>query len=147
MGAIAPDFDMLYFHFIEHGQTHHHRYITHWPVFWLGLIASNFIVCALWMRSALAFLALVFGLGGFLHVVLDSFVGDIWLFAPFLDKPFALFAVSARFKPWWLSFLLHWSFAVEIIICLWAYLLYRRRQVRHPGNLAPVDGTPVVIKP
>jgi len=147
LGALAPDFDMLYLHFVDHGRIHHHRYITHWPIFWLGLIALSSAIYALWRRSAPAFLSLVFGLGGFLHVILDSLVGDILWFAPFLDKPYALFAVSARYKPWWLSFLLHWSFAVEIIICLWACVLYRRRQHRHPGNLTSVDAMPVVIEP
>lgn len=147
LGAVAPDFDMLYFHFVDQGRIHHHRYITHWPIFWLGLIAASAALCALWKRCAPAFLALVFGLGGFLHVVLDSLVGDVWWLAPFLDQPFSLFSVSARYKPWWFSFILHWSFAVELLICLWAYVLYRRRQARIPGKLAPVDGVPAGIKP
>lgn len=146
LGAVAPDFDLLYYHFIDADQTHHHRYFSHWPIFWLGLIALSSIICALWKHSAPVFLALVFSLGGFLHIILDSFVGDIWWFAPFLDKPFALFTVTARFKPWWLSFFLHWSFAAELIICLWAYILCRHHQSQPRGGPEPADGTPVVLR-
>lgn len=126
-GALAPDVDMAYFHLIDHRQTHHHKYITHWPLLWLTLAAVS-VLWFNWIRqSKAAFLALVFCLGGFLHIVLDSFVGDIWWFAPFVDKPYAMFTVPAHFKPWWLSFILHWSFAMELAICIWALVIYRRR--------------------
>jgi inner membrane protein len=34
LGSVFPDIDMLYFHFVDGRQTHHHAYITHWPLFW-----------------------------------------------------------------------------------------------------------------
>lgn len=127
MGALVPDLDMAYFHLIDNRQTHHHRYFSHWPVIWLSLAA----LAALWFgcvrQSKAAVLSLVFCLGGVLHVILDSFVGDIWWFAPVVDQSYAMFTVPARFKPWWLSFVLHWSFAVELAICIWALLVYRGR--------------------
>lgn len=126
-GALAPDFDLAYFFLVDHRHTHHHKYFTHWPMFWLLLL----VIAMLWLRfdgkSRTALLSWVFCLGCTLHVILDSFVGDIWWFAPSVDKPFALFTVQAVFQPWWLNFILHWSFAVEAGICLWAGLLYRRR--------------------
>lgn len=129
IGALAPDFDMAYFHLIDNRQTHHHKYISHWPILWLALT----VVSALWFshakQSRAAALSLVFCLGAVLHVLLDSFVGDIWWFAPFLDQPYAMFTVPARFKPWWLNFILHWSFAVELAICIWALLIYRGRSI------------------
>jgi hypothetical protein len=140
-GAIAPDIDMFYFYFIDHRQTHHHKYITHWPVLWLFLVA----VSILWLRftrdSKAAYLSLVFSMGGVLHLILDSFVGDIWLFAPFINRSYAMFTVPALYHPWWLNFFLHWSFAVELVICVWALVLYRRRSSRgafgtgHPSIL------------
>jgi hypothetical protein len=127
VGALAPDFDMSYFYLVDHRQTHHHRYVTHWPLLWLVLSAAF----ALWLRNVraptAAFLSLVFCLGGVLHLMLDTLVGDIWWFAPFVDRPYALFKVPAVFKPWWLNFLLHWSFAAELAVSTWAMLLYRRR--------------------
>jgi hypothetical protein len=127
IGAVAPDFDMLYFYLVDNRQTHHHRYFAHWPILWFGLT----LLCLLWRRfapaSERAIAVLVFSLGGMLHLLLDTFVGDIWWLAPFVDQPFALFSVPAVFKPWWLNFILHWSFAVELAIWLWAWLMYRRR--------------------
>lgn len=127
IGALAPDIDMSYFYLIDYRQTHHHKYITHWPMLWLLLA----LVSAVWFRLSRnpkpAFMSLVFCLAGVLHILLDSFVGDIWWFAPFVDKPFAMFNVPAVFDHWWLNFLLHWSFSVELFICLWALFIYRRR--------------------
>jgi len=138
LGALAPDFDMVYFHLIDHRQTLHHKYFTHWPIVWLPLAA----ITALWFnrarQSKAAFLSLIFCLGGVLHVMLDSFVGDIWWFAPFVDQSYAMFSVPARFKPWWVSFILHWSFAVEIAICIWALLIYRGRRGRFSDPLSAV---------
>lgn len=126
-GAGAPDLDMFYFHLIDHGKVHHHQYLTHWPILWLGLLLAS----ALWFKckpSRAGVLLQVFALGGVLHLMLDSLVGDIWWLIPFVNEPYSLFTVTARYQPWWLNFLWHWSFAVELAICAWAVLLYRSRK-------------------
>jgi hypothetical protein len=126
-GALVPDLDMFYYYLVDHGKVHHHRYVTHWPIVWIGLSAG----CALWLRFASdkkhALLALMFCFGAVMHMVLDTMVGDIWWFAPFVDKPYALFTVPSLFQPWWLNFILHWSFAVELVLLVWALLVYRKR--------------------
>ncbi|MBV1961605.1 MAG: metal-dependent hydrolase [Immundisolibacteraceae bacterium] len=127
LGALAPDFDMLYFYLIDHQQTHHHKYITHWPLLWLSLI----IISSSWFRfssqSKAASTILIFSLGGLLHLILDTLVGDIWWLSPFINEPYALFTVPALVKPWWLNFIIHWSFAVEVAIFFWAVARYRSR--------------------
>ena len=133
VGALAPDFDMLYFHLIDNRQTHHHKYVSHWPIIWLTLAAASTFWLSVARQSKVAFLSVVFFLGGVLHLVLDSFVGDIWWFAPFIDQSYAMFTVPAMFKPWWLSFILHWSFAVELAICIWALHIHRGRSKRSPA--------------
>jgi hypothetical protein len=125
LGAFAPDFDMAYFHLIDHRQHHHHSYWTHFPIVWLSLL----LVALIWFYSARikssAALAVIFTINGFIHLFLDTIVGDIWWLAPFVDKPFALFTVPALYTPWWLNFLLHWSFALELAIVAWAVYLWR----------------------
>jgi inner membrane protein len=74
----------------------------------------------------MAALAVIFSLNGLLHMVLDTVVGDIWWFAPFVDKPYAFFTVPAVYKPWWLNFILHWSFALELAFVLVAIYVWRR---------------------
>lgn len=125
--AIAPDIDMLYFYLIDHRQTHHHKYFTHWPILlFLMLVTSLF-----WVRnsdkSILPYLYLIFSMAGVLHLLLDSVVGDIWWFAPIYNKPYALITVSAMHNPWWLNFLYHWSFGLELILCLLALLVLKSR--------------------
>jgi inner membrane protein len=123
LGALAPDFDLLYGYLWDHGQTHHHRYWTHWPIVWFAL--SGFWVAGFYMcRARWAWGMALFCACGCLHIVLDTLVGDIWWLAPFQDRPYALFTVPARFSPWWLNFFLHWSFAAELAICAWAATLW-----------------------
>lgn len=125
-GAIAPDLDLLYFFLIDHRQTHHHKYVPHWPLIWLGLL----LLAGLWRRlaadSVAASCALIFAIGGMGHVLLDTLVGDIWWLAPFVDRPFALAQVSAGLQPWWLNFVLHWSFGIELAIVGLAAWVWRR---------------------
>ena len=122
-GAIAPDLDMLYFYFIDNGQTHHHKYFSHWPILWIGLLCVSVLAVAQGKRKGLPFLTLIFSVAGLLHMLLDSVVGDIWWLAPIVDQPYALFTVPARFHPWWLNFVLHWSFLIELLIVAWAVIL------------------------
>jgi hypothetical protein len=141
VGAIVPDFDLAYFYLIDHLQTHHHKYITHWPLLWASLVILFSLSLSLCKQSKMLFLALIFSLGGMLHIVLDGFVGDVWLFAPFIDKPYSMFTVTARFQPWWLNYFLHISFVMELTITVLAVVLYRIRsnenvQMPHKGEMA-----------
>ncbi|MFP5390627.1 MAG: metal-dependent hydrolase [Gammaproteobacteria bacterium] len=126
LGSLAPDVDMLYFYLIDHRQTHHHKYLTHWPVVWLTLL-----VCALGWRlarrhSRAATASVLFAACALVHLLMDTIVGDIWWLAPLTDNPFSFFTVQARFTPWWLNFVLHWSFALELGLLAWALARYRR---------------------
>jgi inner membrane protein len=125
LGAVAPDFDLAYFYLFDERQHHHHTYFTHFPIGWLALIAG----AACWFRLAriqfLPALALVFSFNGFVHMVLDSIVGDIEWLAPWNMQFFSLFEVRALYEPWWLNFILHWSFVLEVIMTLCAYRLWR----------------------
>lgn len=125
-GAMAPDLDMLYFHLIDHGQTHHHKYFSHFPIIWFALIViSVYLFTWKTKRSTIACCSLVFSVSGFAHLILDSIVGDIWWLAPYVDQPFALATVPARWHPWWLNFIFHWSFTLELAVVGWAIWLWR----------------------
>lgn len=137
-GAIAPDLDMLYVYLVDHGQTHHHTYPSHWPMLWFGLLAMSLAAMRLVKGRSWPVLALIVSLGGILHLLLDSVVGDIWWLAPLLDRPYALFSVAARVQPWWLNFLLHWSFALELLIVAWAVKL-RWQPTSHPRQTRPSE--------
>lgn len=126
VGALAPDLDMIYFHWVDHRQHHHHTYVSHFPLLWFGLL----ILTVVWLRqqrvSQAATMAFVFAVGGCIHVLLDSIVGDIWWLAPFVDRSFSLFTVPALYQPWWLNFIWHWSFGLELLLWGWALCIWRQ---------------------
>ena len=73
-GALAPDLDMLLF--LADRSIHHHAWPTHWPVTWVGLavVTAPGLCWAPTRRPAV--LALVFAGNGFLHLALDTLVGE-----------------------------------------------------------------------
>lgn len=130
VGALFPDFDMFYFYLVDNRQHHHHSYWTHFPSIYLVML----LITGIWWRarrkSTAACLSFVFSLGCVLHVVLDSLVGDIPWLAPYSMEFYALATVEAVYKPWWLNFILHWSFAAELAIIIAAVVVFiiRRRE-------------------
>ncbi|MEH6565278.1 MAG: metal-dependent hydrolase [Halopseudomonas sp.] len=127
LGAIAPDLDMFYFYLVDNRQHHHHTYWPHYPVIWFSLLSAASLWFSLARVRAGAALALIFAVNGCLHMLLDSIVGDVWWFAPWIDQPFVLFTVQAVYTPWWLNFFLHWSFALELAVWGWAIFLWRHK--------------------
>lgn len=129
LGAFAPDLDMLYFHLVDGGQQHHHRYWSHWPVVWFSLLALAVLAWSRAPQVRWPALAVLFSLNGCVHLMLDSVVGDIWWLAPWVDQPFALATVTARYSPWWLNFILHPSFLLELgLLASALWLAWRRRR-------------------
>jgi hypothetical protein len=129
-GSVAPDLDMFYFHLVDNGRIHHHKYFSHYPVLWLALVVIAAVLCLSKLtREKLGVHGLIFAVAGFCHLILDTIVGDIWWLAPFVDQPFAFATVPALYKPWWLNFFLHWSFLLEVAVIAWAVWLWRRTSV------------------
>ena len=129
-GALAPDLDMFYFYLTDQRQHHHHSYVTHWPVLWLCAL----VLATVWLRRDRVkpgpVLGFIFCLNGFIHMFLDSIVGDIWWLMPLVDRPFALATVHRVMEPWWLNFMLHWSFGLELLVIAWAAWLWRKSSVK-----------------
>jgi len=124
IASIFPDFDMIWFLFVDQGAIHHHRYWVHVPAFWVAALAIC-LPLMWWSRywtTALLFFAVIF-----LHLLLDSISGGILWAAPFNDKLYALFEVPAAYSHWVLSFIFHWTFLAEIAVWVWAIFLWRKR--------------------
>ncbi len=129
VGSVFPDIDMLYFLLVDERQHHHHTYWTHYPIVWLAFLFAAFIVFRLCSRRRReAVLAMIFTSAAILHLVLDSIVGDVRWFAPFVDRTYAMFSVPALHQPWWFNFVLHWSFGLEILLSAWALWCWRRQR-------------------
>jgi inner membrane protein len=138
-GSVFPDLDMLYFHLVDERRTHHHLYITHWPLFWLA--CGVVILPALrWLRPSYLFPAAAFFVAVMLHMVLDSVAAPLHWLMPFDGTAIELVTVPAVYSNWIWSFVLHWTFGLEIAICLAALWIALRRRKRQPplefsGNL------------
>ncbi len=133
-GAIAPDLDLIYFYLWDQQAHHHHRYWSHYPIIWFGLVVLMCFLQKFFSAKNIVLYVFVFFLCGCLHLLLDSVVGDIWWAAPFVDQPFALATVPAVFSPWWLNFIVHWSFLLEILITGWAVYLWYKKRTRYTNS-------------
>lgn len=120
IGAVLPDLDMLRFWLIDGGAVHHHTYITHRPIFWVGIMLIGFVLG----RRILTGI----GIGAVLHVMLDSIVGAIAWAWPLSDAAHPLVVVPAVHDNWVLSFVLHWTFLVEIAVCVAAGIVWFQRR-------------------
>lgn len=125
IGAVFPDIDLIYFYLFDNRSMHHHKYFLHWFSFWIPIFLMSYFYFKRSIYShKFALMAMLFSGAALLHIGLDTFVGDVWLFAPFIDQPYVFFEVTSRYQPWWLNFILHWSFLVELILCLIALWIY-----------------------
>ena len=112
IGAVAPDIDLVWAVFADHWAVHHHRYVTHWPLFWLAAIAVAETVRRR-IGGEVHVLA-VFVLGVASHLVLDWMVSDVWWAMPFADLPSHLLDIEPRYRPWYLNFVRHWSGGLDV---------------------------------
>jgi inner membrane protein len=126
-GSVAPDLDMLYFHLIDGRRTHHHDYFTHWPLFWVA-VGLVLVAIALVARKVSPSTVVAFSAGTLLHMVMDSVAAPIHWLMPFNSMTVELVTIPARYSNWIWSFVLHWTFLLEIAICLSALGLFVWRQ-------------------
>lgn len=138
VGSVIPDADMLYFHLIDGGRTHHHDYVTHWPLFWLALaaIALPFVFC---LRRGGMPACTAFFTGVMVHMVLDTVAAPLKWLMPLSDRSFELVTVPAIYGHWTINFILHWTFGLELAICAVAVALWLRGRKVVPSAMAATD--------
>lgn len=121
--SVLPDFDLIWFYWIDDRSIHHHRYWVHIPAFWL--IAGALVTAFLWRTR---YRRLVFVAMGavLLHLVLDSLAGGILWLAPFDTTLYHLVEVQPGEYHWLLAFVVHWTFLAEITIWMAALVLLQR---------------------
>ena len=118
--SVLPDADLLWFYLVDHRQTEHHAYVTHWPLFWVALALAAVLLP--WGRRRAAAQTLI-GTGLIcllLHMAMDSFAATIFWLRPFSDLHLNVVEVPARFDWWVWNFIFHWTFAVEFASCITA---------------------------
>ncbi|HEX8674123.1 MAG TPA: metal-dependent hydrolase [Longimicrobium sp.] len=131
--SVLPDLDLFYFYFVDERRHVHHAYLPHLPLAWVAALGVAAVVLGILRVPRTAWLALaIVGINVLLHLVLDTVAGGIrWLW-PFSDVELALTTVRARYDPWVLNFVLHWTFALEMALVVAA--LWRYRRLRSVGG-------------
>ena len=131
VGSVLPDVDMLWFHLVDHGRVHHHRYWTHVPLFWAAFALPALLVTArLWPARLRAVVAFFIAIAS--HLVLDTVVGDVQWLQPLSDRFIHLVTVERIEGAHWIwSFVLHWTFALELaLLALAVAIEVRARRLR-----------------
>lgn len=132
VASILPDLDMIYFYTIDARQHLHHSYWTHIPAFWLGVCLATAVACyMLRYRRAIPLIVLA-GASLFLHCFLDSIVAGILWYEPFVRRYVVFFPVPNVYPYTYLNFVLHWTFAFEVLIWMTALAIFaldRRKTV------------------
>jgi inner membrane protein len=130
--SVLPDLDLLWFYFVDHRRQVHHAYLPHLPLAWIALFGATALVMWMSRASRTAWLAmLVLTANIMLHLVLDTIAGGIrWLW-PLSNVEFAMSHVEARHQAWYLNFVLHWTFALELAILAAAlWIMWRQHLSR-----------------
>lgn len=124
VGSVLPDIDLILFYFVDGRAFHHHEYLTHRPVLWGAILLFGLAILSLRRPAGVAVVLL--GLGGLIHMLLDSIAGSIAWGWPVFSTSLTLVIVPATHDNWILSFLNHWTFKVELMLCALAALVWAR---------------------
>ncbi|PWE33161.1 hypothetical protein DDZ14_07055 [Maritimibacter sp. 55A14] len=124
-GAVLPDLDLAWYWLVDGGRIDHHLYWFHAPGFWLVLGLAGIAACRIFAHRLLPHATLLMA-GVFLHLALDSVGGGIMWAWPFGERLYSLIDVPMAHGHFILSFMLHWSFAIELSITALAAALWLR---------------------
>lgn len=130
--AVAPDLDLFWFYLFSARSVPHHQYVTHWPLLWAALFGSALLLSALLRKPSWRPYLFLGSANVTLHLALDSVAAEIYWLAPFSRFSLNLVQVPATHGWWVWSFLLHWTFLIEIAICLAAAGIFAFS--RHKGS-------------
>jgi inner membrane protein len=128
LAGVLPDLDMLYYYLVDGQQRLHHTYWTHVPFYWLLFGGVSAALLAGVPSARLRSGAAIFFSNVFLHLILDTLAGGIqWLY-PASTRLFRLLVIPRREGHWVLSFLLHWTFLLELALVIGAgWVVWRAR--------------------
>jgi inner membrane protein len=124
IGSVFPDFDMIWFLFVDHGAVHHHKYWVHAPGFWVIFAAIILPFLAKPARNV----AMMFVAAVLIHIALDTHAGGVMWLWPLSDHLYTVVTVPATQANWVLSFILHWTFLAELAVFAIAAVLFFTRK-------------------
>lgn len=130
MASVAPDLDLLYFYLLSDRQRVHHEFLPHLPLAWVPMLAAAAVVLASVRAGRTTWLGLaIVALNLLGHLALDTTAGGIQWLWPFSSAEIVIAHVEARYQPCFLNFVLHWTFALELLLvalAAWRIAIRRR---------------------
>ena len=126
--SIWPDLDLVYYYVFDKAKTFHHTYFTHLPIVMVTAFLITLPLFHMRFLEEMKAFHILFFLNWLMHLILDTYTGGVlWLY-PFSSKLFCLISGPEVYKSWVLSFITHWSFAVELAIAGLAVMLFIRQR-------------------
>lgn len=126
--SIFPDSDLLYFYLVDHRRVAHHHYITHMPMVWLAFGLVGWALLVIMGKKQWRIFLFVAVANALLHMALDTTVGGIHWFYPFLDWNVKIIEVPSAHGWWVWNFVFHWTFLLEILAIAAAAMLWLRER-------------------
>lgn len=123
-GSIAPDLDYLYQYFFDYRNYDHHLYLTHYPVFWIALLAVSSVWYISDKKSIHSLYAVMFFLNAFFHTFLDAIESRILWLAPFSYHWLSGRSVIKIIDPTFIDNHPGWNSSLEAIIIIFALSLF-----------------------
>jgi inner membrane protein len=139
--SATADLDLLWFYLVSDRPVVHHAFWPHLPGAWL--LAGGAAVFAFSLVRAPRPVWLGIGLvlvNVWIHLVLDTIVGGVRWGWPVSETEYRLFTVTARYRPWYVNFLAHWTFALELLVVALAWWQFGRRRAGRASHLARAIG-------
>ena len=123
--SVWPDLGLIYFYLFDSSVSHRH-FFPHLPIV---MVSAFFITLPLYRTKVFEKIRIyyvLFFVNWLVHLILDTFTERIFWLYPLSNHGFQLIEVPAVFSHWIISFVLHWSFAVELAIAAFALILFLR---------------------
>ncbi len=130
IGAIAPDFDFIV-NILGLSEANHRGFITHTPIFWIGLFVFSMLIARMLQRNNRILQAFFYAT--FLHIALDIPTG-IRVWWPFSETLVNWFPQVYSSRLTIAEHLMHPYIIAEFVIWGMAIGLYFHRQWRENKN-------------
>ncbi len=116
IGAMIPDLDLFYFYFID-ATVAHRQLLTHSFIIYFCIVAVGLLLL-LARRPWWAWLTVIFGLGGVVHILADMYTGEAAALAPLTSAVFGLVSLPDVADSWFGHYSFVINYGTEFIICL-----------------------------
>jgi len=130
--SVWPDLDLIYFYLFDSSVSHRH-FFPHLPI--VMVVAFIITLPLYWMKlfEKMRIYYVLFFVNWLVHLILDTVTERIFWLYPVSNHGFQLIEVPAVFNHWIISFVLHWSFAIELTIVAFALILFLKIRKRKRG--------------